>query len=305
MNPWELIIQQPMTNVLIVMSHYLAGNFGLAIIALTIIVNLAMLSLTLSQIRSTKAMQDLQPKMAELQQKYGKDKQKLAQEQMKLYKESGVKPAGCAVTMLIQMPVWIALYQAVMLALAVAPEALLSLSKYLYSSWPVVFSALPLSRDFLGLDLAGTNYILAILVGATMWVQQKMSTAMPTNPTQRQQSQMMLWMMPLLFTFLALSFPSGLALYWVVNSLFRIVLQYRVTGWGDLARKSGGEAGKDKKYVKFITQPEEKSPDSAGDNVALTSGEPKDKDQVVKYPEKPGKTRYQPGKDRSQHHRKK
>ena len=73
MNVWELIIQQPIINILIVMSHYLGGSFGLAIIALTIIVNLAMLPLTLSQIRSSKAMQDLQPKLAELQKKFGKD----------------------------------------------------------------------------------------------------------------------------------------------------------------------------------------------------------------------------------------
>ena len=84
-----------------------------------------MLPMTLSQIRSAKAMQDLQPKLADIQKKYGRDKQKLAQEQMKLYKESGVKPAGCAVSMLIQMPVWIALYQSIMLALAVAPEGCL------------------------------------------------------------------------------------------------------------------------------------------------------------------------------------
>ena len=77
MNPWELIIQQPVINVLIVMTDYLADNFGLAIIALTFIVNLAMLPLTLSQIRSAKAMQDLQPKLLELQKKYAKDKEKL------------------------------------------------------------------------------------------------------------------------------------------------------------------------------------------------------------------------------------
>ena len=152
MNAWELIIQQPVINVLIVMSHYLGDSFGLAVIALTVIVNLLMLRLTLSQLRSSKAMQDLQPKLAELQKKYGKDRQKLAQEQMRLYKESGVKPAGCAITMILQFPVWIALYQAIIVSLAVAPEALLNLSRYLYS-WPVVYAALPLSRDFLWLNL--------------------------------------------------------------------------------------------------------------------------------------------------------
>ena len=163
MNVWELIIQQPLINILIIISHVLGNNYGLAIIALTLLINLAMLPLTLSQIRSSKAMQDLQPKLSELQKKYGKDRQKLAQEQMRIYKESGIKPAGCAITMIIQMPVWIALYQAVILTLAVAPESLLNLSRYLYN-WPVIFPLLPLGRDFLGMDLSQQLESVKILI---------------------------------------------------------------------------------------------------------------------------------------------
>jgi len=303
LNPWELIIQQPVINVLIVMSHYLGDSFGMAIIALTIIVNILMLKLTFSQIRSSKAMQDLQPKIAELQKKFGKDKQKLSQEQMKLYKESGVKPAGCAVTMIIQMPVWIALYQAIMLSLAVAPEGLLNLSKYLYP-WPIVYSVLPLNREFLLLDLAQPNFILAILVGVTMWLQQKMSMTISTDPRQAQQSQMMLWMMPMMFALLALSFPSGLALYWVANSIVRVVLQYRVTGWGGLRRKPAEPTGDaDKKYLKFDASEEKKSTDEVGADIVISDSEPSRKD--IYHPSKPTKTRYQPGKDRSKGRRKK
>ena len=274
------------------MSSYLADNFGMAIIALTIIINVCMLPLTRRQIQSTKAMQDLQPRLRELQQKYGKDRQKLGQEQMRLYKESGVKPAGCAVTMLIQMPVWIALYQSIMLSLAVAPEGLLNLAKYLYP-WPVVYSALPLGNEFLRMNLAQPNMILAILVGATMWLQQKMSTTTPTDPKQRQQSQMMLWMMPLMFAFLALSFPSGLSLFWATSSVVRIVMQYRVTGWGGLTREAGKEVDRDKKYLKFIAQEEGKSSDDVGADIVITDAQ-----------EKPSKMRYLPGKDRQQHRRK-
>lgn len=258
MNVWELIIQQPLTNVLIVIANIFAGNFGAAIILLTLIVNLLLLPLTLSQIRSSKKMQDLQPKLAELQKKFGKDRQKLAQEQMKLYKESGVKPAGCALTMIIQMPVWFALYQSVMLALAAVPEGLLNLARYLYP-WEVVYQALPLNPYFLGMDLAQPNIILAVLVGITMWVQQKMSTTPSDDPKAAQQGQMMLWMMPLLFTFMALSFPAGLSLYWVASSIFRIILQYRVSGWGSLRRRAAPPAEPGKKYLKFET-PEEKGP---------------------------------------------
>ena len=302
MNPWELIIQQPVINVLIVITDYLADDFGLAIIALTILVNLAMLPLTLSQIRSSKAMQDLQPKLAELQKKYGKDRQKMAQEQMRLYKESGVKPAGCMITMIIQMPVWIALYQSIMLSMAVAPEGLLNLSKYLYP-WPIVFSMVPLNREFLGiLNLVEPNFILAILVGATMWLQQKMSmTTTPTDARQAQQSTLMLWMMPMMFAILALSFPSGLSLFWASSSIVRIFLQYRVTGWGGLRRAAPKEEDKDKKYLKFEPSQERKSTDDVGADIVITDGEP----SGMKYPEKPSKMRYQPGRDRSRRRRKK
>jgi YidC/Oxa1 family membrane protein insertase len=297
LNPWELIIQQPVINVLIVMTDFLGDQFGLAIIALTIIVNLAMLPLTLSQIRSAKAMQDLQPKLAEIQKKFAKDRQKLGQEQMKLYKESGVKPAGCAITMVIQMPVWIALYQSIMLALAVAPEGLLNLARYLYD-WPVLFSILPLNNEFLNLNLAAPNFILAILVGATMWLQQKMSTTPPVDPKQAQQAQLMLWMMPIMFAVLALSFPAGLSLYWVTSSVFRIVLQYRVTGWGGikLRRTAPAAAEAEKKYVKFEAAVEKKEEVSA-DIVIKDGGK-------ASLP-KPDKNRYLPGRDRAPRRKKK
>ncbi|MCK4863513.1 MAG: membrane protein insertase YidC [Dehalococcoidales bacterium] len=303
MNAWELIIQQPVINVLIVMSHYLANNFGMAIIALTVVVNICMYPLTLKQIRSSKAMQDMQPKIAELQKKYGKDKQKMAQEQMRMYKESGVKPAGCFITMIIQMPVWIALYQSIMLALAVAPEGLLNLSKYLYQ-WPIVFSVLPLDKNFLMLDLAQPNFILAILVGVTMWLQQKMSMAVSSDPKQRQQSQMMLWMMPMMFALLALSFPSGLSLYWVANSVVRVVLQYRVTGWGGLRRTPTEATGdSEKKYVKFDASEEGRSVDDVGADIVITDSDTTRKD--IYHPSKPSKTRYRPDQDRAQRRRKK
>jgi YidC/Oxa1 family membrane protein insertase len=294
LNAWELIIQQPIINVLIVMSHYLGDSFGLAIIALTIIVNLLLLKLTLSQIRSTKAMQALQPKLAELQKKYGKDRQKLSQEQMRLYKESGVKPAGCALTMIIQMPVWIALYQSIMLALAVAPEGLLNLSKYVYS-WAFDHSLLPLSRDFLWFNLASPDIFLAVLVGVTMWVQQKMSaTTQSADPKQRQQSQMMLWMMPLLFTMLAISFPSGLSLYWVTTSIVRIIIQYRVTGWGGLSRQPRQEPPPDTKRLTFTEKGERKSTDEVGADIVIGD-----------TAKKPNWSRFLPGRDRQKHRPKK
>ncbi|MFQ6121840.1 MAG: YidC/Oxa1 family membrane protein insertase [Dehalococcoidales bacterium] len=261
---WDLIILSPMINVLIVISGYLLNNFGLAIIALTIIVNFVTLPLTLKQINAMKAMQELQPKLAELQKKHGKDRTKLAQEQMRLYKESGVSPAGCMVPMLVQLPIWIALFQSIIRLLAVTPEGFLSLSRYLYSSWSAVFSLVPLESKFLWLDLAQGNFVMAILVGGSMWLQQKMTTPATADPRMQAQSRMMLWMMPLMFAFITLQLPSGLALYWVTSSVIRIVMQYYIAGWGGLApgvvRKP---VARDKKYLRRITQAEEKSLDYA------------------------------------------
>ncbi len=266
---WNLVAMQPVINTLIVLSQYLFNSFGLAIIALTIVVNVLMYPLTMKQIRASKAMQSLQPKLAELQKKYAKDKQKLAKEQMQMYKESGVSPAGCLLPMLIQMPIWIALFQSIMRVLAVIPENLLGLSQYLYS-WPVVYSTLPLQNEFLWLNLAAGDMVLALLVGGTMWLQQKMIMTPTADPKQQAQSSMMLWMMPIMFAFITLSFPSGLGLFWVTSSVIRIGIQYFVTGWGGLVKSAPRkQIARDKKYKQRIAQMEEEP--SGGADIVVTS----------------------------------
>jgi len=240
---WYLIIANPILNVLIALSHLLSGSFGLAIIALTIIVRLISWPLTKRQLNSTKALQEMQPKIQELQKKYGKNQKKLQQEMMKLYKEAGVNPLGCIWPMLIQLPIWIALYQAIMRALATTPENLLDLAHRLYS-WGVVNQAIPLSSKFLWIDLGSTNnIILAIIVGGTMWVQQKMTQAPAVAPRQESTSRMMLMMMPLMFGFLTFMFPAGLALYWAVSNIIGIITQYFATGgWGYLRFRSPSQS---------------------------------------------------------------
>jgi YidC/Oxa1 family membrane protein insertase len=256
---WNLIAMQPMINTLIVLTHYLFNNFGLTIIVLTLIVNGIIFPLTLKQVRASKAMQELQPKIAELQKKYAKDKEKLSREQMRLFKESGVSPAGCLLPLLVQMPIWIALYQSIMRVLAVIPENLVGLSGYLYS-WPIVYSTLPLGNNFLWLNLATGDIFLALLVGGTMWVQQKMVMTPAADPKQQQQSSMMLWLMPIFFAYLTLSFPSGLALFWVTSNIFRIGMQYFIGGWGGLVKTEPKKAAvRDKKYKERIAQVEESS----------------------------------------------
>jgi YidC/Oxa1 family membrane protein insertase len=239
---WNLIILNPMLNGLIALSSVLGGSFGLAIIALTVIVRLILLPLTLKQLKSTKALQGMQPKIQELQKKYGKNQQKLQQEMLELYKEAGVNPLGCIWPMLVQFPVWIALYQSIMRALATTPESLLNLFQHLYS-WGVVAQAIPLDSHFLWLNLGSpdSTLILAIIVGGTMWVQQKMVTAPSADPRQKSMNSMMLLLMPFMFGLFTLMFPSGLALFWAVSNVIGIGIQYWITGWGYLRRETSAQ----------------------------------------------------------------
>ena len=231
---WNRAILNPILNGLIALSQVCYNNFGLAIILLTVVVRIVLMPLTFKQTQSTRAMQSMQPKLQELQKKYARNQQKMQQEMMRLYKEAGINPLGCMWPMLIQMPIWIALYQSIMQALAATPENLLMLSQHLYS-WDIVGQAIPLNEDFLGLKLSQPDptLILAILVGLSMWVQQKMVTAPSTDPKQAQMASMTTMMMPMMFAFFTLSFPSGLALYWVVSNIIGIGIQYFVGGgWG-------------------------------------------------------------------------
>ena len=271
---WDLIILKPMINVVIGLSDILFSNFGLTIIIAAIIVRGALYPLTRRQLRATKAMQSLQPKIAELKKKHGKDKQRLAQEQMRLYKESGVSPAGCLGPMLIQMPIWIALYQAIIRILAVSPGSFLNLSHYLYD-WPIVYSALPLNNHFLWMNLAVPDFFLAILVGASMWITQKMMIPVSADPKQKSQTQMMTIMMPFMFFFLSMSFPSGLALYWVASNLITIVMQYfTLGGWGSLLPSRAKKlAERDKKLKKRIAEAEKVPAVVAATEADITSEE--------------------------------
>ena len=241
---FNLIFLNPILNFLIVLTSIFFGNFGLAIIALTIITRIVILPLTQRQLRASKKMSDgmreLQPKLKQLQKKYAKNKAKLQQETMKLYKEAGINPLGCLtspmlITMIIQMPIFFAVYRAIIQAAAITPQDFLGLSKHLYS-WSIVHQALPVSENFLWLDLAKPDpyFLIPLLVMATMWVSQKMMAQPATDSTQQSMQSMMQLMMPLMFGFITFTLPSGLGLYFVVTSVFSIVTQYFIYGWGNL-----------------------------------------------------------------------
>ena len=205
-------------------------SFGFAIILFTFLIKLLTLPLTLKQLQSTKAMQELQPEIAKLQKKYKDDKEKLSKAQMDLYKERGVNPlSGCLPT-LIQMPIWFALYRA-LFDLAQnnkLSEGFLwipSLAEPHDMSW---IWPLPTTPD--GWLNVAALLVLPILTVVTQLVVQKMTTP-PSSNTDSQQAMMgqMMTLMPIMFGFFALQVPQGLVLYWVTSNLFMMVQQYFIT----------------------------------------------------------------------------
>ncbi|HLB22926.1 MAG TPA: YidC/Oxa1 family membrane protein insertase [Dehalococcoidia bacterium] len=235
---FQVALVDPMTNVLVAIARLSGGNFGISIIIFTLVMRFVTWPLTASQYKQSKKMQELQPRLQELQKKYkGKDPKKLQQETMALYKEGGVNPLGCLFPMLVQFPIWIALYQVINRTLGETPESFVTLSQTLYPI-PFVHEAVPLNNRLLFWNLGAndTTYILPILVAVTMYVQQKLITPVPTvaaTPQQQQQQQtmqMMTWMMPAMFFFFASSAPAGLGVYWAISNISGIILQYFYMG---------------------------------------------------------------------------
>ena len=232
LNPWDVLFIDPLMNVLVLFNNIFFSQFGIAIIMFTILMRVVTLPLTIRQFKSSLAMQSIQPKMAELQKKY-KDPKRRQEETIKLYREAGVNPAGCILPMVVQLPIWIALYRALIIMVGGTPESQIGLSGHLYS-WSYLNNAVPLEQNFLWLDLgqSDSTFILPILVGVTTYIQQKLttSTTTATTPQQQQMTSMMSWMMPLMFVWITLSVPSGLGIYWVVSNLASFVVSIFVYG---------------------------------------------------------------------------
>jgi YidC/Oxa1 family membrane protein insertase len=202
--------------------------FGFSIILFTVLVRLATFPLNMQQIKSSKAMQELQPRMKELQEKYKNDREKLAQEQMALYKEAGVNPLGGCLPTLVQMPIWFALYQALT---QLSHEGLLyegffwipSLAGPVNGSggmswlWP-----LPPS---IGWEAALAYLVLPVLLVVSQYYMQQMMT--PPNPDPQQASMnSMMKIMPVMFGYFSLIVPSGLTLYWFTSNILALIQQY-------------------------------------------------------------------------------
>jgi YidC/Oxa1 family membrane protein insertase len=277
---WNDLLINPMINGLIILSRILFDNFGLAIILFTVLVRAATLPLTLRQLRSARRMQTIQPKIQELQKKY-KDPKRRQEEMMKLYKAEGVNPIGCLGPMLIQMPIWFALYAVLRHTVGGTPEATVDLAQRLYP-WSFIQTAVPLPTQFMWLDLGRPDVIMVFFVGVTTWLQTKLSLTQTSmsSPQMAQTNQMMLWMMPIMFAWFTLTVPSGLALYWTVTNIVGIVMNYFVYGWKDRpwthiflpTNSQGGQSGQRRPRTDGRSAPtaqlenESPAPDDAGDD---------------------------------------
>jgi YidC/Oxa1 family membrane protein insertase len=167
--------------------------------------------------RSMKKMQEMQPRMAEVREKYKKDPQRMQKEMMELYKTHKVNPVGGCLPMLLQIPVFFALYKILMIAIELRGAPFILWIKDL-SAPDTLFGHLPSSIPLIGGFAVGP---LPIVMGITMIIQQKMT---PTSADPRQNKMMMF--MPIIFTFLFLNFASGLVLYWLMNNVFSIIQQF-------------------------------------------------------------------------------
>jgi YidC/Oxa1 family membrane protein insertase len=236
-------IAYPLANLILLLYTFLGQNTILAIAALTFIINMAMLPLTLSQQKSARKMQELQPEMEKLKKKYGKDQERLSQETMKLYKEKGINPMGGCLPLLIQMPIWFGLLAAIRYCIPSTPLDLFQFSQNIYHWLPGVTGIVPLQSTFLGMDLGlppnmsqWWSYSLPLLVGLTSWLQQKLLSPSTTSSSSSSsdgppsQSEMMTKqmqvMMPLMFMMFTLNYATGLSIYFIISSLIRIVQYY-------------------------------------------------------------------------------
>jgi len=236
---WNMVIFRPMLNALLFLYRVFGRSMVWSIVVFTVAIRLLTTPLTLKQLRSASATQELQPQLETLRKKYANDKERLTQAQMKLYQEKGINPMGGCLPMLIQFPIWIGLYQSIIQMLSADPLQLLKLAQNIYMRYPSLSQLLPLNSQFFWLDLGKPDpyWVLPILTAVTMWVQQKMMAAPTSDPQQASMTQSMQLMMPIMFGWITLQYAAGLALYFVVSNLVGIATQYAITGAGGLLPK--------------------------------------------------------------------
>jgi YidC/Oxa1 family membrane protein insertase len=252
---WNGLLVHPVMN-LTLFAYSLIRDFGLAVIFVTIAIRLALYPLYVTQIRSQRAMQEVAPAMEELKRKYGKDRKRFSEEQMKLYSERGVNPAAGCLPLVLQMPLLIALYNSLLqLGCGLGPppnnlcpglsHAMVETFRYAFISNPIPpDGALDTTAHWLpwitqGLQHRDPFFILPVVAGLVQLIASVM--AMPAKQVQsgdtaQRMTQSMAYTFPLMTVVIGAQFPAGLTLYWIATTLFQIVQQYFVSGWGQLPK---------------------------------------------------------------------
>ena len=202
-SPIESLLRFVLESLFAITSAAGFASYGWAIILLTIIVKMALYPLTVKQVKSMKAMQELSPKMKKIQEKYKDNPQVMQQKIGALYKDAGVNPLAGCLPLLIQMPILMGMYYSLYNFSYPTPESA-------YFLWMTSMS----NPDPL--------YILPVLSALTTFLQQKMTTTDSNNP----QMKMMMFIMPLFIGWISINFPSGLVLYWVTMNVVQIAQQW-------------------------------------------------------------------------------
>ena len=215
---WTDIIAKPLLYLLRFFNQYI-NNYGVSIILLTILIKILFWPLTNKSYKSMKEMQKLQPRMAKIREKYKNNKAQLNKEMMGLYKTYKVNPMGGCLPMIIQLPVFFALFRILGSAIELRQAPFMLWIKDL--SAPDRLFNFPFSIPFM--EPPYGIPVLTLLMGASMFLQQKM-TPTPGDPMQAK----IMMFLPLIFTFMFINFPSGLVLYWFVNNILSIGQQYRI-----------------------------------------------------------------------------
>jgi YidC/Oxa1 family membrane protein insertase len=225
---WFYFLTKPMNHALTWL-YGILGNFGFAIMALTVIVKLLFFPLANKSYISMAKMKKLQPQMESLRERYKDDKPRMQQELMQLYQKEKINPAAGCLPILVQIPVFFALYKVLYTSIDMRHAPFIGWIKDLSAPDPTsifnLFGLLPFAvPDFLHVG------VWPIIMGITMWIQMQLNPPQP-DPVQQ---QIFSWM-PLIFTFLLATFPAGLVIYWAWNNILSIMQQYYIT------RKQGAE----------------------------------------------------------------
>lgn len=233
---WYNILYNPLLQALLFLYRF-TGNFGLAVIYLTVAIRGILVPVTIPALRSAKKMQDLKPRLDELKNLHANDKARLQKEQIKLYQEAGVNPASGCLPYLVQFLVLIALYQVFM---------------FFISQGKIDGTVVNMKFLWLNLSKPDKSYVLPIVAGLTQFVLSlmMMPASLPPavvvknkikNEEKKEDmatsiNKQMMFMMPIMTVFIGISLPSGLALYWIITTVFSIIQQYFTTGPGGLKK---------------------------------------------------------------------